>query len=285
MTTQLPLPAQTHKPWAVARLRPFPPVAAKLLRVVSTDDVVFHKVAELIRADAVFSGEVLRLANSPLLGCRREVVSILHAMALLGLERLKSLVMMVALRNHMAGTLQDPILLRCWRHSLACALLCQDLGAACWLDKDQCYTAGLMHDLGRLALLATFPGDYADLLQSVDQSGGDLLAAERERFEIDHCAVGCWLITEWDLPEDFLAVVGTHHAELCAGKFDVAAAARAACRMADVLGFQVAGPPPSITLGEIAEGLPGPARARWEEPDAALVELAGKINAVECSLL
>ncbi|MGC9971102.1 MAG: HDOD domain-containing protein [Bryobacteraceae bacterium] len=285
MTTQDPLLAQTHKPWAVARLRPFPPVAAKLLRVVAIDNVVFHQVAELIRVDAVFSAEVLRLANSPLLGCRREVVSILHAMALLGLERLKSLVLMVALRNHMAGALQDPSLLRCWRHSLASAFLCQDLGAACWLDKDQCYTAGLMHDVGRLALLASFPGDYSELLRSVDASGSDLLEAERARFEIDHCAVGCWLITEWDLPEDFLPVVGTHHAELCGGKFDVAAATRVACRMADVLGFQAAGPPPSITLAGIADRLPEPARARWEEPDAALVELAGNINAVECSLL
>jgi hypothetical protein len=55
--------------------------------------------------------------------------------------------------------------------------------------------------------------------------------------------------------------------------------------MADVLGFQAAGPPPSITLAGIADRLPEPARARWEEPDAALVELAGNINAVECSLL
>lgn len=276
---------QIRKPWVVAKLQPFPAVAAKLTRMVAADDADFRGVAELIRVDTAFSTEVLRLANSPLLGCRRQILSILHALAILGLERIKSLVMMVALRNFLGAALRVPILQRCWRHSLACAFLCQEIGAACWLDKDECYTAGLMHDLGRLALLATFPSDYANLLQSADESGCDLLEAERDFLEIDHCAVGCWLITEWDLPEDFLAVVGTHHAEPPAGSFDVAAVVRAACRMADVMGFQVAGPPPAIALAEIEEGLPEAARTRLGSSDEILAKLVDSINAVECSLL
>jgi putative nucleotidyltransferase with HDIG domain len=285
MTTQDAMPEQPPKPWAVAKLQPFPPVAARLMGMVATDDVVFQKVAEMIRADTVFSAEVLRLANSPLLGCRRTVLSILHAIAILGIERLKSLVMMVALRNHVGGVLQEPILKRCWRHSLACAFLCQEIGSAGWLDRDQCYTAGLLHDVGRLALLAAFPGEYRGLLEAADETGGDLLEAERELFEIDHCAVGCWLITEWGLPEDFLAVVGTHHAETRSGKFDVAATVRAACHMANILGFQVAGPADSTGLEEIMPELPEPLRRRWEQPDAAMIELAHNINAVECSFL
>jgi HD-like signal output (HDOD) protein len=97
--------------------------------------------------------------------------------------------------------------------------------------------------------------------------------------------VGCWLITEWDLPEDFLAVMGTHHSDRLEGRFEVAATVRAACRIADVVGFQVAGGPPARTLEEISAELPEPARTRWQKPDEALVELAGSINAVECSLL
>jgi len=189
------------------------------------------------------------------------------------------------LRNHLGENLHVPRLRRCWRHSLACAFISQDIGARCWLGKDESYTAGLIHDLGRLALLATFPDAYAALLESADETGRDVLEAERERFEIDHCAVGCWLITEWDLPEDFLAVMGTHHSDPPEGRFDVAATVRAACRIADVVGFQVAGGPPPYTLEEISAELPEPARARWQNPDGALVELAGNINAVECSLL
>ncbi len=255
------------------------------MRMVSTDDADFGGMAGLIRVDTTFSAEVLRLANSPLLGCRRKILNILHAVAILGMERLKGLVMMVALRNFLAGALHVPSLLRCWRHSLAAAFLAQDIGAACWLDKDQCYTAGLMHDLGRLALLATFPAQYADLLENAEETGGDVLAAERRRFEIDHCAIGCWLVSDWELPEDFLDIVGTHHADLRGDQFDMVQTVRAACRLADALGFHVVTPTRPGGVEGILRELPEQARERLGAPEELLVELAGKINAVECSLI
>ncbi len=285
MATQEAALSQTGRPWVVGQLRPLPPVAARLMRMVATDDVDFGGAADLIRVDTTFSAEVLRLANSPLLGCRRKILNILHAVAILGMERLKGLVIMVALRNFLAGALHEPSLLRCWRHSLAAAFLAQDLGAACWLNKDQCYTAGLMHDVGRLALLATFPSEYAELLEHAEGSGTDLLVAERRRFEIDHCVIGCWLVSDWELPEDFLDIVGTHHAELLPDRFDMVQTVRAACRLADLLGFQVpaGGVPGSVR--DVLAMLPGDARERLGTPDELLVELAGKINAVECSLI
>ena len=285
ITLDDPIPADIRKPWVIAHLQPFPPVAARLMRMVAADDVVFRGVADLIRSDTAFSVEVLRLANSPLLGCRRKILSILHAVAILGLDRMKALVMMVALRNFLSAAQHMPALVRCWRHSLAAAYLTQDIGVACWLDKDQCYTAGLMHDLGRLAMLATYPGEYAALLDDLDRSGRDPLEAERKKFEIDHCAVGCWLITEWDLPEDFLAVVGTHHSEPREGVFEIADAVRVGCRMADRLGFQVAGPAPSTSFDDLLACLPSGAAAKLKPEAGMALELADRINAVECSLM
>lgn len=275
---------QSERPWVVARLHPFPPVAARLMRMVSTDDADFEGMAGLIRVDTTFSAEVLRVANSPLLGCRRKILNILHAVAILGTERLKALVMIVALRKFLAGSLHVPSLLRCWRHSLATAFLAQDIGAACWLDKDQCYTAGLMHDLGRLALMATFPAEYADLLEMSEETGTDVMAAERRRFEIDHCGVGCWLVSDWELPEDFLDIVGTHHAAIRTNPFDIVQTVRAACRLSDALGFHVAAPKPG-QVERVLYLLPEPAREKLGAPDELFVELAGRINAVECSLI
>ncbi len=283
-TQEAPL-VQTGRPWVVAQLHPFPPVAARLMRMVSTDDADFGGMAGLIRVDTTFSAEILRLANSPLLGCRRKILNILHAVAILGMERLKGLVMMVALRNFLAAALHAPSLLRCWRHSLAVSFLAQDIGAACWLDRDQCYTAGLMHDLGRLALLATFPAQYADLLESAEETGCDVLAAERRRFEIDHCTIGCWLVSDWELPEDFLDIVGTHHADIRGDRFDMVQTVRAACRLADALGFHVVTPTRPGGVEDILGELPGQAREKLGAPEELLVELAGKINAVECSLI
>lgn len=254
------------------------------MRMVATDDVAFRGVAELIRADTTFSAEVLRLANSPLLGCRRKILSILHAVAILGLERVKSLVMMVALRNFLSASMHIPSLMRCWRHSLAVAFLTEDIGLACWLDRDQCYTAGLIHDLGRMALLATYPAEYAETLESIDRSGGDPLEAERQRFEIDHCAIGSWLISEWNLPEDFLAIVGTHHADPRVDACDIPNAVRLACRMADALGFQAVGNP-SASLDDVIRQAPPSVADRLKPEDEMILDLADRINAVECSLM
>jgi putative nucleotidyltransferase with HDIG domain len=276
--------SQSEKPWVVARLRPVPGVAVRLMSLVSSDDVVFRRVAELIRCDPAFSAEVLKLANSPLLGCRQNVYSILHGVALLGLDRLKSLVMIVALRNFLSSTLQVPVLLRCWRHSLACALLSEDLGAASWMNKDQCYTAGLLHDIGRLSLLATFPEEYAGILERVDDTDENLLECERQLFDADHCDVGMWVVQEWGLPTEFQEITGRHHGPRGAHRFDMVEVVRLACRLADMLGFQVAGTAPLAPLEEVLVALPEEAREKLGAEDNLFNRLVERINALECSL-
>jgi len=276
--------SRLDKPSVVGKLNPVPDVAVRLMSLVSSDDVVFRRVAELIRCDPAFSAEVLKLANSPLLGCRQNVYSILHGVALLGLDRLKSLVMMVALRNFLSSTLQVPVLLRCWRHSLACALLSEELGAASWLNKDQCYSAGLLHDIGRLSLLATFPGEYAGILERVDETDEDLLERECELFGADHCDVGMWIVQDWGLPPEFEEITGRHHAPRGAHRFDLVEAARLACRLADTLGFQVAGTTPLAPLDEVLVGLPQEAREKLGPEDTMFNRLVERINALECSL-
>src|SRR5437667_161251 len=96
MASQL---ARTAQPWALKNLPPFRPVAAKLLRLTAQDDVPLDRIQAVLRTDAAFSAEVLRLANSALIGSRNEVDSIAHAVGLLGLERLKALSMTIAMRE------------------------------------------------------------------------------------------------------------------------------------------------------------------------------------------
>jgi putative nucleotidyltransferase with HDIG domain len=255
--------------------------------MVSTDDVVFRRVAELIRIDPALSAEVLRVANSPLLGCRQEIRGILGALAILGLDRLKGIVMTVALRNFLAAALDIPLLLRCWRHSLACALLAEQIAEACWLDKDQCYTAGLLHDMGRLSLLATYPEEYASVLGAVDEDQGDarsLLEYERETFDADHCDVGRWLAEDWQFPSQLREVIGSHHEPPKPGRHDQGVVIHLACRIADVLGFQAAGPAPLISLDDLKAAFPQCGWERQKSERELLLAVAGKINALECSL-
>ena len=258
------------------------------MRMVSTDEVVFRRVADLIRTDAAISAEVLALANSPLLGCRESIRGILQALAMLGLDRVKGLVLTVSLRNLLKSTLHRSVLRRCWRHSLACAILCEEIGSACWFDKDRFYTAGLLHDVGRLALVATYPDEYAQMLEEADRAEAgdlDLLRAERERFDADHSEVGSRLMEEWGFPGEYREITGEHHQPAPPGRFDEGRAVRLACRLADMLGFQVAGQAPPVNFDELQSEFPGCSWERMKTSDDLLLEIAHKINALECSLV
>src|SRR3979411_2520743 len=100
--------------------------------------------------DAAFTADVLRLANSPLVGMRGEIKSVMQAVMMLGLERIKALATTLSLRAFLTTAGSSAALLASWRHNLATAIVCERLARILVLDGDSCYTAGLVHDIGRL---------------------------------------------------------------------------------------------------------------------------------------
>jgi putative nucleotidyltransferase with HDIG domain len=271
-----------ERPWAFKTLQPLPPIAAQLMRVVSSEDASFHRLSSLVRTDSAFSAEVLRFANSPLMGCRTRIDSIRHALTMLGLEKLKSLVMAVALRDFLSSALQAPALQRCWRHSLACASICEWLSGAAGVDKDASYTAGLLHDVGRLALLASYPAEYARMLDVSDEFGYELLSCEQDLFDIDHCQAGGWLVRDWHFPAELESVAEDHHAEWN-GKLDMLGLVHFACLLADRTGFSVivsAAPP----AGGFKDLLPPQLAARVGDEEEFTALVADRVKALESSL-
>jgi len=269
---------------SLQRLQPFPPVVAELVRLVSDERVGFKEVSELIRSDAAVSADVLRVANSPLLGSCSEVNSILHGVVLLGVDRLKGLILTTALRSFLNPTLETPALLRCWRHNLACGILCEELAPAYFLPKDPCYTAGLLHDVGRLALLAAYPADYAGMLDMAERYHVDVNECERGVFGVDHCEAGQWLVREWKFPDEFLEIAGGHHHNGACGQVDKLTIVRLGCQMADAVGFGITGAEAAMSFASIEARLPARAGGRFSEVGDVALKVADRVNALECSL-
>jgi HD-like signal output (HDOD) protein len=174
----------------LARIPAFPPIVLRLLNLLSRDEVEIRDLIALISSDPAFSAQVLRLANSPLFGFRAQIDSLQWALLLLGLRRVRALTLTVATANHMKAALKIEELSRCWRHMLACALLTEELARSCSVFEDRAYTAGLMHDLGRLGLLLAYPAEYAEMLRDADRNALDVLDCERESLGVDHCEAG-----------------------------------------------------------------------------------------------
>lgn len=254
---------------------PFPAVAIRALRMVSTSDERLRELHDLVCTDPVFAAEILRFANSPLYGIRTEVRNTLQAAILLGYERVKGLVLTIGMRIYLRPSSDTPVLRTCWLHSLACAILCEDFAAAAGADKDVAYTAGIIHDIGRLALITAHPKLYQQAVGDGPISPLDLLYRERELFGIDHCQAGHSLVTAWELPVEFLEVTSQHHRQQHDGSFDLCTIVALSCEMADNLGFGLTPSAGSRSREQLVEQVPEPGRFPFLSQPA---ELAGRIT-------
>ncbi|MEX2261981.1 MAG: HDOD domain-containing protein [Bryobacteraceae bacterium] len=256
------------KPWAVKNLPPFPRIAVELLELLSHEDVAIKKIVDLIHLDPAFAAEVLRLANSAVYGFHARIGELDRALVLLGAERVKALSMTVALRKYGNCNRQSEAIHACWRHSLGCAAAGVELARAFELDSDHAYTAGLLHDVGRLGLLVGFPEQYATLLAVTVEHGFDPMEVERAMFDLDHCEAGMWLAKDWNFPGVLCEVIGEHHRKpedrgRSTEPTGYAVLVHFACRLADSLGYIAAPPRQPESVAEVLADLPEPVRGRF----------------------
>ncbi len=268
-----------------AEVRPFRPVAVQLLRMVANPTVAFGKVAGLVQTDAVMSMELLRIANSPLFQMRMEITSVLQAIVFLGSDMVSALVLTTCLKSLVAAR-SSPFLLACWRHSLATALVCQRLSDGMKIPESNGYTAGLIHDIGQLALLSVYPS-YEKALGSATKGGIDLLNVEKELFGLDHAEAGRWLLSEWGCPLELQNVAAYHENPLQANARDenVIRLVYGSSALANLMGMSVTELAQCEDLAQIAAALP---EARLELTEKGFRELTEnvltKVNGVEVSL-
>lgn len=271
--------------WEHLRLPPFPQVAIRILQLANKENVQMHQLSELISSDPAFASEVLAIANSLLYAPRFPSKSIQQAIVVLGINNLQGMCLTVGARSFMGKALSLPFMQVIWRHDLACALIAAQLAAAGFLDKDTAYTAGVLHDIGRLGLAAVRPKEYAALLAAHSGSSASILQAERDLFGSDHCAIGRQLIGDWHLPSDFEAVISEHHSLRPAdGPWGMAELINVSCRMADTAGFSAFAGCEVTPYAELLDELPARERRLFHPDIESLASsVAAKIQTVESS--
>jgi len=181
------------------------------------------------------------VVNSPLYNLPARVETVSRAAAILGQRQ----VSMLALAAAMAGMFQDaqPQFLdpaRFWSHSLAVAVLAHGLALAAGQEEpERHYLAGLLHDLGRLALYAMAP-DLARQVRELHLAHGlPEIEAERRIFEFDHSLLGAMIFSSWRLPHGVVAAAASHHEPEPEGS-EVAKVVHVADVAAVALGYGVA---------------------------------------------
>jgi putative nucleotidyltransferase with HDIG domain len=244
-------------PEGLRKVPPFPPVVARLLTLLSNPDVDAIKVTELIGSDAALTARVLQHANSAVYGLSRPTTDVQHAVALLGFDRTRQLTATSATARYASRAPGNAELQDCWRHSLATAVLADQIAKSCGAFTRTVFTAGILHDIGRLGLMVAYPRGYTQAIQDANGRYLDLLDFEREQFGIDHAEAGRFLVETWKLPEEFRVIAGRHH-DPCEGtELTLLWIIHVACRLADAVGFCVVPPLVESDVNAILDTLPG----------------------------
>src|SRR5450755_2460657 len=119
--------SQTNVLSNLSNVPPFPPIAARLLSLLSDESASINQVAELVGADATLSARLLQSVNSLEFGLVNPVTNVPQALALLGLERTRQVTIAVATAVYAGGALRTEELRLCWEHSIATAILADQI--------------------------------------------------------------------------------------------------------------------------------------------------------------
>jgi len=190
-----------------------PQILIKLLAHLQANDLGMAELAALVATDAGMTGKILTVANSSAYHRGGRQASLEQAMMALGTDMIKILVISDSVfqtfnsfPNSGATDLRG-----FWKHSLATAVLARDIARRiAYGQPEEAYLAGLLHNVGRLALLAAAPKEYAFNFTARDDD--DLCAVEQRTLQITHTEAGAWLIERWQL-DSFLADSVLYHHE------------------------------------------------------------------------
>ncbi len=240
---------------SLGHLPPFSPLLNRLLATMGQEDVSFGELAALIEKDTVLTGNVLRLVNSALYGLRGSVNSVRHAVSLMGLTKLRNSALSLSIAQlwNRVRTPASWSSQRFNRHSAATALLADLMAQRLPVDyAEGAFTAGLLHDVGKLIMAITFVEEYEVILAN---GGGP--QDESELLGFDHAELSALALKRWNLPAPIQEAVERHHAPRAGldGIRSLEEVVASADRMAHALGLTAESPAPGEDPGTVLGSL------------------------------
>lgn len=188
-------------------LKLFPQAAMRVRSVAGSPKSTLLDLEEAVSLDPTLSAQVLKVANSPFYGLRREVGSVQRALFVLGFDATRDMAM--ALTMMAMADSERPGRRGLWRHSIRVGAAAQQLGQmARDVDPREAFVTGLLHDLGKLILLEIEETTYLSMALS---RSPDHIDQEQSRYGFDHALLGGRCLEIWGLPEAMCLAVRDHH--------------------------------------------------------------------------
>ena len=182
----------------VKDIQAMPSVIVKALNVMKKPTASMKELGDIVMFDQSLTIKILALVNSAYYGFSQQISSINIALSLLGMVKVKNIIVAVAMKPMMSNQGDKEL----WKYLANLTKV---------MDSDEAFIAGFVHDVGKMVLQMTNEKLYSKVLNSVEM-GTDILDAERKYFDSDHVKTGSLLAKRWQLPILLANIISYHHA-------------------------------------------------------------------------
>jgi putative nucleotidyltransferase with HDIG domain len=235
--------------------KPFPEAARRLAELTRDPNTRTEQIVQVLERDSALSARLLRLVNSAGFGLKQRCSSVRHAVTLVGAARLNQIATTAAVLElfDSSGEAGNKIL----EHCAVVGAFCRYLGAHLSLPVEDLFTAGFLHDIGKLMLLETGGEGYLALVEEAAGSADMLHVLERAEYGFDHGVLGAHVLKAWNIPDPVPKVVAWHHepTRAYAATTELASLVQTV-RLADALVYAIAHDLPKSESTELAKQEP-----------------------------
>ncbi len=201
-----------------------PEIYLRVSDLLEDDFSTAKEIGEAVQTDTSLTARLLKLVNSAYYGLPHQVSSITQTVSLLGRQQLHQILMGTVIAGIFSeDDIIDFPLREFWQHSIKTAIIARQLAMqnAHILDHEAFFTAGLLHDIGRLILAKVVPEVIAEVDARVAAGEGDVMTIENEILGLTHAEVGAALLKKWNMPSLLSQCVLKHHDIEHAGPFAI----------------------------------------------------------------
>jgi len=198
---------------SVEAFAPLPSVAMKVMSVVADPETTAKELETVLQGDISLVTAVLKLANSAFYGLRRQVISLRHALLLLGRSEVQGLVLSRVMFQafKVPKGLQKDVMAGVWKHSLECALAAEYVAEQCGDEGSVYFLGGMLHDIGKLLILQQFSTEIEDMEHYSRLAKNEGVEVETALLGCGHNELGSQLLHRWMFPTLLVEMVQNHH--------------------------------------------------------------------------
>lgn len=197
----------------VLKVAALPAVALKFSEAIKDPLTSNNDLEKIVSEDSALASKVLMIANSALFNFPSKIDTISNAITIIGHKQLSEVILSCSVVGMFKGIPQDIINMDdFWRHSIAVATTSRILASARREQNiEKFFTAGLLHDIGKLIIFVEAGKQAAQVLSKIDESNELMHKVEKEILGFDHAKLGALLLKKWKLPDEIVSAVYYHH--------------------------------------------------------------------------